>query len=302
MTIKSGNPTAEKLLHALEGLFEKGQASLLPHQHLTFVCGARPLGDSVSLRTEFLEFLNSKGSSLSVLPILAEKAIDEFLNNENDTAVELGKFENLIAGCVDSILIFPESPGSFAELGFFAANSEVFKKTLIATRDIFQGNSFINLGLMPIFNQYSIYKPMLVLGTNLQDGFNTIVERLQLKKSHARYKKRFPEENFKQLNCKHQLIALYELIRVLGIVTEQSLFQIIHAVFKSYDLETVQRLLAILMAMNFVSRNQHGDYIISKGAPCLLEYANDQFEKAKSSALMYYTKHEPELLVTLEKT
>jgi hypothetical protein len=297
MAITSGNPAAGKLLQALEGLFENGQAFLLPHQHLTFVCGARPTTESTSLRTDFLSYLSSELGPKSILPILAEKAIDEFLDSGTETAVELGKFENLIAGCVDSILIFPESPGSFAELGFFAANPQVYKKTLIATKEEYQGNSFINLGLMPIFNQYSIYKPMLVLGANLNDSFNIITERLQLIKSNTKYKKRFPTDSFKTLEVKHQLIALYELIRVLGYVTEHNLFSIIQSVFKSYELEIVHRLLAILMAMNFVNRNEHGDYLSSSNAPSLLEYANDLFDKAKLQAITYYKKHEPEALI-----
>lgn len=300
MVINNGNPAAEKLLHALEGLFEQGQAFLLPHQHLTFVCGARPTKDGESLRSQFLDHLKTATDTKSILPILAEKAIDEFLSGENETAVELGKFENLIAACVDSILIFPESPGSFSELGFFAANGSVYRKTLIATLEAFQGNSFINLGLMPIFNQHSIYKPMLVVGTNRRDGFNAIIERLQLRKANAKYKKRFPTESFKQLDPKHQLIALYELIRVLGYITEQNLFAIIHAVFKSYDVEIVQRLLTILMAMNFVTRNDHGDYLIGRGAPSLLEYKADHFDKARSQVLLYYSRHDPDALKAAE--
>lgn len=299
----SENQAAKNLLASLNGLFNQGQAFLLPHQHLTFVCGARPNtdGEDQSLRTRFLDYLKENNPENSILPILAEQAIDEFLDSGVDTAIELGKFENLIADCVDSILIFPESPGSFAELGFFAANVDVLKKTLIANKDSFQGNSFINLGLMPFFNRDSVYKPMIILGADIAPGFAQIVERLQLKTSKAKYRKRFPADEFKLLTHKHQLIALYELIRAFGFITEENLFSIIHLVFKSYDLEVVHRLLAILVAMNYLSRDRHGDYVIRNGAPGLLQYSDDAFDKARAQVRLFYKKHDGAAFEQLEK-
>lgn len=290
----SDSQAAKSLLESLHGLFYQGQAFLLPHQHLTFVCGARPNseGEALSLRSQFLDYLKENDQRNLILPILAEQAIDEFLDSGVDAAVDLGKFENLIANCVDSILIFPESPGSYAELGFFAANAEVLKKTLIANRDSFQGNSFINLGLMPFFNRDSIYKPMIILGGDLPPGFAQIIERLQLKTANAKYRKRFPVDVFKLLISKHQLIALYELIRAFGFITEENLFSVINLVFKSYDLEVVHRLLAILVAMNYICRDGHGDYLIRNGAPSLLEYSEDAFEKARGQVRLFYKKHD----------
>lgn len=288
----SENEAAKRLLSSLDCLFHNGQAFLLPHQHLTFVCGARTKEGGVSLRTQFLEYLSANNPENSVLPILAEQAIDEFLGAGVDTAIELGTFENLIADCVDSILIFPESPGSFAELGFFAANPDVLKKTLIANKDSFQGNSFINLGLIPLFNRDSVYKPMIIIGENIEAGFAQVIERLRLKDVAAKYKKRFPNSEFKTQSHKHQIIALYELIRVFGYITEENLFSIIHIVFKSYDLEVVHRLLAILVAINYIHRNEHGDYLIKIEAPGLLQYSDDLFEKAKTQVTLFYRKHD----------
>lgn len=293
MTKISGNQAAQNLISSLESLFNKGQASFSPHQHLTFVCGKRPSTDpaDLSLRTQFLSYLEGREGN-TILPILAEKAIDEFLDAGVDAALELGSFENLIAACVDSILLFPESEGSFAELGFFAANPEVIKKTLIANRDEYQGNSFINLGLMPIYNRESKYKPMLIIGDDLKKAFDQIVERLELNSVSSKYRKRFPQEQFKQLSPKNQLIAVYELIRALRFVTEENLFAVIGLIFKSYDLETVHRLLALLVAMSYVDRNQHGDYIVKHEAPALLSYNDDLFDKARAQVSLYYRKHD----------
>lgn len=125
----SNDQATEKLLASLTSLFSQGQAFLLVHQHLSFVCGAKEdPTQNVPLRKLFLDYLERHDRENSILPILAEQTIVEFLEAKRDAALELGSFEQLIANCVDSILIFPESPGSFAELGFFYSNSRGAQK------------------------------------------------------------------------------------------------------------------------------------------------------------------------------
>lgn len=298
----SNDQVTEKLLSSLTSLFSQGQAFLLPHQHLSFVCGAREGSvQDVPLRTLFLDYLDGSDGESPILPILAEKAIEEFLEAKRDTALELGNFEHLIAACVDSILIFPESPGSFAELGFFAATPDVLKKSLIVNQENYQGNSFINLGLMPFYNRDSVYKPMMIIGANQELGFSQIKDRLLISNSGAKYRRRFPSDEFKLLNPKHQLIALHELIRAFGYIREENLFQMLSLVFRSYDLVDVHRLLAILVAMKYVSRNEYGDYVMQNDAPGLLEYNHDLFDKARTQVMLFYRKHDPEAYDELAK-
>jgi hypothetical protein len=289
----STHPASEKLYALLEALFQSGEAYMSPHQHLSFVCGAKT-GEQESLRTKFLTYLNTSKDH-SILPILAEHAIDEFLSSDigGHSKPDLAEFENLIGECVDSILIFPESPGSFAELGFFGAMEKVRSKTLIVNLHEHQGNSFINLGLIPIFNSNSSYNPMLIIEGGTDAGFENVVTRLQFKKSIRKYRNRFLFESFDKLSNKNQLIALYELIRVFSYITEQNLFESIKYVFKKYDVTKVKRLLAILVAMNYVTRNENGDYFISKEAPALLEYDDSSFDKAKMSAVSFYQTNDP---------
>ncbi|MDD2932783.1 MAG: retron St85 family effector protein [Methylotenera sp.] len=296
----STHPASNKLYEHLEALFQNGEAYTSPHQHLSFVCGANSQVQD-SLRTRFLAYL-STSTDHSILPILAEHAIDEFLSSDvgGHSKPDLAEFENLIGECVDSILIFPESPGSFAELGFFGALEKVRSKTLIVNLREHQGNSFINLGLIPIFNSNSSYNPMLIIEGGTDAGFENVVTRLQFKKSIRKYRNRFLYESFDKLSNKNQLIALYELIRVFTYITEQNLFESVKLVFKKYDVTKVKRLLAILVAMNFVTRNGNGDYFISKEAPALLEYDDSSFDKAKMSAVNFYQTNDPSTWTIVE--
>lgn len=112
---------------------------------MSFVCGASgPLAydGQPSLRAAFLEFLKNN-SSIAIQPIVAEIALEEIAKEPDEPNENLSDFERLIAKSVDSVLIFPESPGSFAELGLFSAVDELAIKTLVASRNEHQGSSFI---------------------------------------------------------------------------------------------------------------------------------------------------------------
>lgn len=296
----SAHPGGEKLYSDLEKLFISGKSFISPHQHFCFICGAGH-GTQGSIREEFLIFISKNPDKHSILPIIAEEAIDEFLNGDGShSKPDLGEFENLIGECVDSVLIFPESAGSLAELGFFAAKDNIRNIALVVNQNKHQGNSFITLGLIPLFNAHSAYNPMLILEDNHDQGFQIVIDRLQLKGSKRKYRTRFPYESFETLSNKNQMIALHELIRVFGYITEQNLFESIHKIFKKYDLIKVKRLLAILYAMKYVSRTNDGDYWISKEAPSLLEYDDASFDNAQVSALNFYQTNDPEVWKVIE--
>jgi hypothetical protein len=296
MTRIGDNVAASRLFSELEGLFKSDEAFFSIHQHLSFVCGAS--GDThadgtPTLRGQFLHFLTANPPKHKILPIVAEEAIEEFLAEETATFLDLGRFEELIAGIVDSVLIFPESPGSFAELGFFAATNSLASKTLVINRQAYQGQSFINLGPIPLYNRLSVYQPMpLVLGDDLTKGFHQAVAKLQFQTDKRKYRKRFAFGPFPELGAKEQLVVLYEIIRVFGYIEEQNLRACVARLFGRYDVDRVRRLLAILVAMNYVGRSEHGDYKIQHAAPALLEYQRNRFESAKAQVIRFYQKHD----------
>ena len=63
---------------------------------------------------------------------------------ENELRLEL---ENILADSVDCIVIFPESPGSFAEIGAFSNNEKLAKKMIVLSNKKYKyDKSFINYG------------------------------------------------------------------------------------------------------------------------------------------------------------
>lgn len=109
-----------------------------------FLCGA-DISEKNKIRYKIAQALTSFLYSFHYDLIYPEDIFDELLYSSN--AKDLLSLENLLADSVDAVVIIPESPGSFAELGAFA-NNEKLRSKLICVIDIKykKNKSFINQG------------------------------------------------------------------------------------------------------------------------------------------------------------
>lgn len=74
-----------------------------------------------------------------------EDIFDDLLAGQGQHS--LLELENILADSVDVIVLLPESPGSFAELGAFSNNAALAKKLIVVCDKKYQGKkSFINYG------------------------------------------------------------------------------------------------------------------------------------------------------------
>lgn len=74
-----------------------------------------------------------------------EDLFDDLLAGQGQHS--LLKLENILADSVDAIVLFPESPGSFAELGAFSNTLDLAKKMVVVANNKFKSDkSFINYG------------------------------------------------------------------------------------------------------------------------------------------------------------
>lgn len=109
-----------------------------------FICGA-DIHKKETLRFKIAKFLTSFPYSSSYDLIYPEDIFEELLYSSNST--DLLSLENLLADSVDVVVIIPESPGSFAELGAFANNEKLRNKIICVIDEKFKKDkSFINKG------------------------------------------------------------------------------------------------------------------------------------------------------------
>ncbi len=137
MNVVKSNQAFESLWEKMLRFFSRGDLFFSRDTHLCFVCGAAgrtiPPCNDLSLRALFVDYVNDRGDE-KIVCVRAETAATELLREIDERGSNISLFEKTIAETVDSVLIFPESPGSFAELGFFSAHEQIAKKMLVAIR------------------------------------------------------------------------------------------------------------------------------------------------------------------------
>lgn len=109
-----------------------------------FLCGKKP-DTKESYRDKIKQMLEEKVYGTGIDVYYPEDIFEELL--KGGSGQNLLDLENLLATSVHVVVILPESPGSFAELGAFA-NSTALKDKLLVVLDakFKKDKSFINLG------------------------------------------------------------------------------------------------------------------------------------------------------------
>ncbi|XQK49223.1 retron St85 family effector protein [Escherichia coli] len=107
-----------------------------------FLCGG-DLNDPFFCRNKVKRVLETHPKIEIFYP---EELFDELLYGQGQHS--LLSLENILADSVDVIIIIPESPGSFAELGAFSNNEKLCKKMICLQDDKFKlKKAFLIMGL-----------------------------------------------------------------------------------------------------------------------------------------------------------
>lgn len=265
MQVLRGIPAFDTPRERVLDYFSRGDLFLTSDIHLCFVCGAATdtlAGtDQPSVRALFVEHIQSD-PAIRIVCVRAESAMAELLRHpEERRRSDIAKLETVVADSVDSVLIFPESPGSFAELGFFSAHERIAEKTVVAIAAEHQTPSFIMLGPISLIGKVSQFKPTpFSLDANPADSMPRIAAILLGDQPERRpYRRRFERQAWKLFPYRTQLAVLDEVLDVAGALTEVDLLNIIHVIFGDYDVTTVRLLLSLLVAMGRIERDENGD-------------------------------------------
>jgi hypothetical protein len=241
-----------QLLVRLGELFNAGGAYQNKELHFVFVCGGKLDPATGSMRSAFLSWVGPQFPSL--IPIRAEAAFQKTQLLNPAEFPNLGRFETLIAGVADCVVIFPESEGSYAELGLFSNIPDIRKKTLVVNLIKYQAsNSFLQLGPIDEINVKSRFRPALHVDPNAPPidfaPIRTIlVERLKYRER----RKRLAPLKYAQLDLQQKLIASHELIRLFGKISLDALFECFRAVFGDVKQYEIRKLVSLLLGMETI--------------------------------------------------
>jgi hypothetical protein len=293
MTELFSNLAGQRLLASVREAFEKKPVYHRKHRPLLFVCGGSLGKGENSLREQFIAW--AEHHLPQFICLLAEDALftDSF-GGEGRTFVNLGKFESVVAAVADCVLIFPESPGSWAETGYFA-HSKVGKKTLIANRFAHQTVvSFLNNGPIDTISRVSFIKPVYF---NVQEAadFTPIEERLSAVKWQERGE-RLPYQPFKKFNFKQKLLVVFEMLRLLRLAEPQNLLYALKVCFGGGPrVQELRYLLGILLAAKFIKIDEESPYFKVVAGLNLIEFDHYEIEKVSAQVTFFYYKYWPHL-------
>jgi hypothetical protein len=112
-----------------------------------FLCGGR-MDNLEAARPRFFRAVKDSKDLRIRMP---EGIFDDLLEKK---AYDLLELEEILAHSVDAIVIFPESPGSFAELGAFSGSTALQRKIICVCEESYKNAlSFINVGPIKILRK-----------------------------------------------------------------------------------------------------------------------------------------------------
>jgi hypothetical protein len=288
------NAAGEQLLGSLRKIFQNKRIYYRKDRFIMFVCGGRFDEAAVSLRKGFIEWASRNLPQFVCL--MAEDALKDSFAGEGRKFVNLSNFESILADVADCVVIFPESPGSFAEVGFFA-NSKISEKTLVVNPLLLQAvESFLNLGPIDTIGSVSFLKPTILIDAQGVPDFTPIGQRLRERVKWPEHRERLPYQTFGQFNFKQKLLVVFEVLRLLRLADLATLRQVLQACFNGNPrYQELKHLLMILLAAKFIRRDAESEYFTTIPGVHLIEIEHLEVEKISAQVLFFYQRYSKEL-------
>ena len=260
---------AKPLLKRVATYFDPGNAFISANQNLLFVCGGSM--DEDNMRPRFRAFAEENLPRWHIF--IAERAWADLVSEDCAEHHNLGAIEELIGQIADAIILFPESPGSFAELGYFAKVRKIARKFLVVTDYTNQGqDSFISLVPIPLIDSKSIYRPSIRLIYGAGADFSPVEQRLANRT--RRQRKSFKRER-RALDGREYFFVVLELIRIFRVIKVDGIEYVVKSIFGHARIKTIKRVVAILVGTGLVSRcgPDDGFCCVAPGKTTLMEFA-----------------------------
>ncbi|MBI3044987.1 MAG: hypothetical protein HYY78_19390 [Betaproteobacteria bacterium] len=286
------HPSSRPLLGEVRSLFQKRRIFFSLRTHIAFVCGGNKKKD---LRPRFIQFVGNSKSKLAIFR--AEDALVDLFSHRDPDFINLGKLEKLIANVFDSIVIFPESPGSYAELGYFAHDRQIRKRTLIVNSDTYQSDSFLTLGPIAAVDQDSIFRSTILLRKDSnKPRFDLVINRLMRITSKRQHREPFRYKPYKAMSPKDRFLVIAEIVNIFGAIDLLDLEICIKTAFGTAHRSELRELVSILCAAQLVARDRHDpDYFVpTQRSKRFLEYEHFDIESLQAKIAQHYKKYDPD--------
>lgn len=225
--------------------------------------------ETTSMRACFWRWVMSNidaaGQSVFRLPELYSNwnSIDTGYTNLVDFELDLTAISN-------TVIVFSESAGSFAEIGLFATQETLFEQLIFVAehQHLFEDEfgtskaipSFLNLGpfkkIKDFISDAKDENP--IFSFSLEDSDKYFSELYGLVKSKLEAS---PQQIFDANNRRHKLILILDLIHILGKCTRKDILKCFEHFFIDMTRQDLDRVLKLLNLIDLVHQKQQGNNI-----------------------------------------
>jgi hypothetical protein len=253
--------------------------------------------EATDFRQQFIEW--AQPNLPEFICLKAEDALKDTFVGEGRSFVNLTTFESIIASVADCVLIFPESVGSYAEVGFFATSPEIRAKTLVVNPYAFQAEvSFLNHGPIDTINRDSILK-LLSIKYDIVD-LAMIRQHLLNSVKWPSHRERIPHKTFGKFTFRERLFVVFEILRFLRLADLKTLRRVLVYCFGGNPKnKELIHLLRILLAAKFIER--HEIYFKVIPGMNLMEIEHLEVETVFLQFNHFYKHNSPEIYKALHQ-
>lgn len=233
--------------------------------YIIFVCGAA-VSQPDALRTQFLKYAESADKCFQFL--LAEKALEKVASGQSFSFKNLAKFEDALAKISHCVVIFLESAGALAEVGYFSKSKALQKKTLLITSQNHQGDSFVNLGPVDLIERKSDFSSKLIFPEKPQKiDFDKVIEKISRLKSFSKYHRKFDVKKKNNLHPSVYMGLVLKILDLFRLLSLKDLREIFSSCFVFFSWEDLDIYIGILTHLNLIKIKEHmGDLILQNSS------------------------------------
>ena len=246
---------AKEFLERVAHSFCNNTAYIVGNSKIIFVCGG-PMDHECMMRPKFCEFAKSNLPDFRIF--LAENAQTNYFKHVSSDFLNIAKFEDAISEISACIVLFPESPGSYAELGYFSRSKKIRKKLLVVNNAKFQSqDSFITLGPIEIVNKSSNFRSTIQISCTEETPFDSVKERIE---NRIPYKNRklYRVKKYTDFSFLDKFYQVFEIIRIFKAMTYDGVEHACRRIWGHVSKKDLYYILSILMGADYV-RKVSGD-------------------------------------------
>lgn len=232
-----------------------------------------------------------------------EFAMKNYFSEPDAEPFDIAEFEQLVGDLSHSIVLFPESPGSIAEMGYFSAVPALAKKTILAMDSSKQKyDSFISLGPAKKIQEKSRFHPNIQFDYACPD-FDVVAERIH-RFPLGMKKKAFSIGKFSEMPAFEIFGLVRELVALMTIATLEDVEFLLRGLFSGIIApSTVKKITSILVGSGHLfETGDFGHLAVNHKTNAILEI-REGFKEAREELLLMlaanYPDVQPEFLLIL---